>query len=936
MEFRLLGPMQVVTDGRRAELGRRRERCLLGLLLLESGSVLATDRLIDLLWDGEPPDAAVGQLRTNVSRLRTHLRICDPEQAAVRIVTHGSTGYSVDVDPEHIDAYQFRQLVATERPGTEIERLRAALALWRGPVMADVMSDQLRYRIASGLDELRLTAMTRLAEARLLTGHAHELVADLSEMTERHPLREQLSALFMRCLFQTGSQAEASRAYHRLRTSMADQLGLEPSRELRDLHDRILRNDQSLLVTSINVKAAVRASPTTVPAQLPNDLPMFTGRTAELGYLDTLAARQERTDGSSDAAICVISGTAGVGKTAIAMRWSHRNRDRFPDGQIYLNLRGFDPTGPVMTTAAAMRRLLDAFGLSAQRIPSSLEAQTDLYRSAVADKRILVVLDNARDAAQVRPLLPGAPGCLTLVTSRHALTGLVAIDGARSLSVDLLAYDEARQLLAARLGDSRVDAEPGATDELVTRCARLPLALAVAAARATVDRRLRLSDLVIELRDARSALDALSDNDAASDVRAVFACSYHVLLPATARLFQLLGVHPGTEISAAAAASLAGVPLPIGRSMLGELVAAHLLEQRDSGWYTAHDLLRSYAASLCSDHVDQSEFRHASDRMFDHYLRSAYAGDRLVDPNRQDIALASSVPGVTTAQQTDVDDAMAWFSVEHPAMIELIRKAERSGLHTYTWQMVDTLQNFLDRRGHWHDLITVQEASARAARSLGERVWEATAHRHIALACVRVQRYDDANDHLDLAVDINRASGNLAGIGHVDLQRGWLLEAQQDYRQALRHTERALANYREARHQPGEARALNAIGWYHAELGNHRQTVVHCEQALRLFEQLADADGQAAAQDSLGYAKHHLGEHSDAVACYRQALENYRTLGDLRNEAGTLIHLGDAYEAVSRFDKAHANWERALVIFSDLEHPNGAIVQAKLARLATA
>jgi DNA-binding SARP family transcriptional activator len=408
MDFRLLGPLQVEQDGVRIDLGRRRERCLIGLLLLEPGKVLPAQRLLDLLWDDAPPETGLGQLRSNISRLRTRLKAHDSSQSDVRIRTHGS-GYSIDVAPDRIDVHRFQRLLANSTnesdPGVRAKALRAALGLWRGPLLADVMSDRLRRRVAGGLEEQHLNALERLGEAELQAGHAQAVVTELTELTTRHPLRERLSALLMIAHVRTGSPGEASRVFHRLRTQLAEQLGLNPSPELRHLHDQVLTQDPALLdaATRAHLRAA---TPVVAPAQLPADLLYFTGRTRALHQLDTLLTTAGQATGATATLICTISGTAGVGKTTLAVHWAHTVRRQFPDGQLYLNLRGFDPIAAPLAPREALRHVFDSLDVPGQRVPTELDAQTALYRSLLADKRMLVLLDNARDAEQVRPLLP--------------------------------------------------------------------------------------------------------------------------------------------------------------------------------------------------------------------------------------------------------------------------------------------------------------------------------------------------------------------------------------------------------------------------------------------------------------------------------------------------------------------------------------------------
>src|SRR5262249_3869064 len=419
------------------------------------------------------------------------------------------------------------------------------------------------------------------------------------------------------------------------------------------------------------------------------------------------------------------------GKTALAVYWAHGVTDRFPDGQLYVNLRGFDPSGSVMDPADAVRRFLDALDVPPERIPVDLDAQAALYRSQLAGRRMLVVLDNARDTAQVRPLLPGAPGCLVVVTSRNELTGLIAGDGAHPVTLDLLTDDEARQLLTQRLGADRVAAEPAAVGEIITRCAHLPLALALVATRAAIRPHAELRVLAEELRDAQQRWQLLTGDDPTTDVQAVFSWSYHALTPEAARLFRLLRLPPGPEVSAAAAASLAGLPVSAVRPVLAELTAASLLVEHTIGRYAFHDLLRAYATGLAG-RLDTDQHRHAAAvRMLDHYLHTAFIANRLLEPARDPITLTSPAPGVTPQHPADHQQALDWFTVEHPVLLAAVEHAAGIGFDTHTWQLAWTLVTFLDRRGHWHDWAATGRAAVAAAHRLADRTKQAYAHRNL-------------------------------------------------------------------------------------------------------------------------------------------------------------------------------------------------------------
>jgi tetratricopeptide (TPR) repeat protein len=664
------------------------------------------------------------------------------------------------------------------------------------------------------------------------------------------------------------------------------------------------------------------------PCELPPDVPAFTGRAAELDELDRLLAGAGNEP--SAVVISAVAGTAGVGKTALAVHWGHRVAARFPDGQLYVNLRGFDPSGSVMSPAEAVRGFLGALAVPAQRIPGDLETQVALYRSTLAGKRVLVVLDNARDPDQVRPLLPGGSGCLVVVTSRNQLAGLVATHGAHPITVDLLSAAESRQLLAHRLGTDRLAAEPEAVDEVITGCARLPLALAIAAARAALNPRLSLRALADDVRDTSSRLDALDAGEPVADVRAVFSWSYQQLDGSAARMFRLLGLHPGPDIAAPAAASLAGISVVRARALLAGLAGAHLVMEPTPGRYASHDLLRSYAAELSHTQNTARHRRAALQRLLDDYLHTAHAAATLLNPHRVAIFQAPDRPHRTGGEITSHAQAMDWFTAEHATLVAAVHLAARCGFDRHSWQLAWTLVDFLDRRGHWPDWIATQTAALQTANRLADRAAQAHTHRGLGRALARSGRYGEARDHLLRAVDLFGELSHHSGQARTHLDLSSVLGLQESHGPALRHAEAALELYRATGELDGQARALNAIGWDHAMLGDYRRTLTICHRALDLHRQVGDQGGEAATWDSLGCAHHHLGQHYRAVDCYQRALVLRRELGDRHNEADALVHLGDAYHAAGDRAAARDAWRCALHILDALHHPDAAQVRAKL------
>jgi hypothetical protein len=547
----------------------------------------------------------------------------------------------------------------------------------------------------------------------------------------------------------------------------------------------------------------------------------------------------------------VVSGPAGVGKTTLAVTWAHQVADRFPDGQLYVNLDGFGPAGTARDPGDAVRGFLDALGVQAEHIPPGLAEQSALFRSVLAERRVLVVLDNAASADQVRPLLPGSPTCFTVVTSRNPLSGLVAAAGARPVVLDVLDPVEARELMAARLGTDWVDREPGAVDEIITACARLPRALAVAAASAATRPTVPLADLAHQLGRAGDALDAFSGEDAATDVRTVFSWSYHLLSPAAGRLFRLLGLQPGAELGEYAAASLAGVGIREIRALLAELVGTQLVTARSGSRYECHDLLRAYAADLAAT-VDPPADRDAAlRRLSGHYVHTARGGALARDPGRNAPPAPLLVPGAVPEEMDDADAAQRWFTREYQTLVRMIGRAERAGLDRDVSCLAWALLTFVDRRGHWQDQLVAQRAALRAAERLRDDAGRANAHRGLGRAYCRIPDLAAAESELRSAMALYTGVGDASGEANVRLDLGWVASRQGNYRRAIEHARRALHHFREAGPVSTEARAWNNAGWSHALLGEYDAALACCREALALHRRTADRPGQAAAWDTL-------------------------------------------------------------------------------------
>jgi tetratricopeptide (TPR) repeat protein/transcriptional regulator with XRE-family HTH domain len=675
--------------------------------------------------------------------------------------------------------------------------------------------------------------------------------------------------------------------------------------------------------------AMVHVSIMPVPAQLPPAVAGFAGRGPHLEQLDALMGTVADDAGSTR--IAVISGTAGVGKTVLAVHWARRVADRFPDGQLYVNLRGFDPDGQAMEAAEALLGFLDALRVPHHQLLPTLDARVALYRSLMTGRRMLVVLDNARDSAHVRSLLPASPGCLVLVTSRNQLSGLAATHGAHRVAVDLLTFVEARQMLRNRLGAGRVDAEPAAVAQVITCCARLPLALAIVAARAAAHPGFSLATIAGELTNADGRLDSLSTDDRHTNLPAVFSWSYRTLSPESARLFRLLGLHPGNDISAPAAASLAALTVTWTRPLLTELTNIQLLTEHLPGRYTFHDLLRLYAAVLAERTDSSRERADATRRVLDHYLHTGCAAGRLLQPSRQPIVLSPPSTAVTPERLADHQAALAWYDAEHEVLLAILGHAERCRYDRHVWQLAWTMFDYLDRRGQWQYQASTQQAALTAAARSHDQQAEALAHRLHARALIWLGDLDNARTHLRHAHDLCIQIGDQAGQADTLLHQASMHGRAGDFRQALDRAQQALDLHRTTGHRAGYALALNAVGWYHGRLGDYPRALAFCKPSLAEFQQIDDPDGEGDAWDSLGYMYHHLGDHARAIGAYRNAIELYRSLGNDFNVAIVLIRLGDTRHTVGDLDAARTHWREALRTLDELQHPQADEVRARLA-----
>ncbi|QOV47387.1 tetratricopeptide repeat protein [Streptomyces chromofuscus] len=922
----MLGTIEALVDGRPADVGHTRQRCVLAVLLMNANRAVSVDELVDRVWGDRTPQRVKGTLYGYLSRLRQALA---PE---VRIVRRPG-GYLLEVDPLSVDVHRFRDLIASARTvdGEQAAVLMLqALELWRGEPFATVDAPWF-CDLRQALERERFSAELDRTDIQLQCGLHDELLPALTGLVGQHPLDERLAGQFVLALYRSGRSADALAGYQNIRQRLAEELGIDPGPLLQQLHQRILTGDPALALPA-PTRGSRSGSGTFVPTprQLPPCPSWFVGRNQQLAELDKILDLSDDSRGSS--VITVIGGSAGIGKTRLVLHWAHQNVDRFPDGQLYVDLRGFDPAQEPVAPAVAVRGFLDALGVESGSVPLDAQAQIGLYRSLVQGRRMLIVLDNAANAEQAAALLPGNAHCTVLVTSRRRLAGLASAHGARLLTLDVLADSEGRNLLAHHLGRDRVATEPEAVSALLEHCAGLPLAISVVGARAATHSDFPLTVLAEELKDESARLDALDAGDLTASVRAAFTVSYHALTAGAAEVFRLLGLAPGPEIGHDAVGSLVARPVSGARTALRELENAHLAQQTVPGRYRLHDLTRLFAAEQARDEqADVSD--EAMLRLVDFSVHTAHRAAELLDPHRDSIRLAAARPGVVHRELDDHDAALAWFTSEHPVLISTIDLAVTLGRDLQICQLAWALETFFDYRGHWHDWTTSQLIALDAAERLGDRPWKAATHRSLGSVHTQTGRLDDGHAHFRRSLDLYGLLGDRVGQAHCHRGLGWVCHQRGRQRDALDHAEQALTLYRQTGHRIGQARALNNVGWLHITLGDYRAALQYCVQAVDLNREIGDRHGEAGAWDSLGYAHHHLTEYGNAIDCYRRALELDRRSGDRYGETEILCHLADTHLAAADLEAARRTWRRALEIAEEIGHPSTADLRAKLGGL---
>jgi DNA-binding SARP family transcriptional activator/tetratricopeptide (TPR) repeat protein len=900
----VLGPLEVWSGAIPLGLGAPKQRLLLAVLLCHLDQPLRSDLLLEQLWAGNPPASARANLRSYVYSLR---RLLGHDV----LVGHGNPGYTLAVEPTRIDRTHFVQLIDNGRGAVDDgdldggrKTLTEALDLWRGQPYHDVRgSHEIDSLVAdrARMHDYRLIAQEYRIEADLRTGRASETVPELADLVAANPYHERFHGQLMRALYGSGRQAEALAAYRHAYDTLTGDLGIEPLPELRDLHDTILRGDPDP-VSSERVRAVTARRP--VPAQLPADVPEhFVGRATELAALSRPTAK-----------VFAVVGVGGIGKTWLALRWAHENRHRFPDGQLFIDLRGFDRSARPVPPAVAVRHALDALGVPPADLSPDPQAQATLYRSLMADRRMLVVLDNARGYDQVLPLLPGSASNVVVVTSRDRLVELANGHGSVVVPVDVLDDAQARRLLVRRLGPRRAAAEPESVESMVTACRGLPLALAIAATRVTTAPELSLATVAAELSAAGSRLDALDEGDGPASLRSVLSWSYAVLPPVQARLFALLGLALGPGVGLLAAAALAGAPVDKVRTGLRALQRLSLVTPQGGGRWRMHDLVRLYAADRAAQDLGEPDRAEARRRLVDHLLHTAYAADRLLNPDRTPIDVGTPAPGAVVAPLRDEHHALVWLAAEHENLLAAQALSTDIGYDAAVWKLAWALGSYHRRSALSDDDLTMWHNGLRAAQVCGDYDALSTAHRCIGEAYAAVGRHDDAAKHLERALALAEQAGDVEAQARGHRALGWAMYCNDDLEKGIVHAEHALDLNRALGMTNRIIDGLNTVGWYHSLLGRHGQGRPYLEAALVMCRQNGLTYLEALTLESLNVGLLATGRHDEAETACLRGLELIDGLGHDITEVRLLEQLGAAHAARDDPGAAVEAWERARAV----------------------
>jgi DNA-binding SARP family transcriptional activator/Tfp pilus assembly protein PilF len=901
-------------------------QALLALLVAHAGRPLSRSALVEALWGEDPPERAINVVHKHVGALRRAVDPDLPRRATGNWLRSDPSGYYIDGGAAQLDVLDFRSLLsessAVASASSKLDLLLAALDRWRGAAGESLAVEHRAHPVFEALNREHATAAVAAAELALRLGRADEVIVPLELAAANNPTDELVHAQLVLALATTGRRSKALELFRAIRHRLVDGLGVEPSSALQDAQLAILRDELPM------------ASPSTsAPAQLPVGVVDFVTRERELDHVLTRLGGDGRAPGAS---VVCISGPPGIGKSALALHVAQRLTPEFVDGQLFVDLRGHDPTQPPRDSNEVLADFLDALGVQPARVPDGIDQRSALMRSLLARRRVLLVLDNAINAEQVRPLLPGSGGSVALVTSRSALHGLTAA-GASTVVLRHLDETDSARLLEARLGAKRVREEPDAVATLLHAAGGLPLALALMAARVHEFPGASLSALAHEMRSSSRRLNVLIDPaDATTDLRGVMSWSYNRLSRPASQLFRLLSLHPGDVMYESPARALLGAEDREAGILLHELREAGLITLEGSGQFRMHDLVKSYATELMDERAGMERIA-AESRLFEWASDIAVAAAAAVSPARTG---ARETAIRTAVVFDDPSEAMAWLEDTHQLLVDLmVRGAATPRQDRSLWRIGWSLHHYLDTTGRWKDLVRTQMIAVEAAdRSASEPV-RAHAHRGLGRALLNVGRLQEAQAQVELALaltpdDPTARDGDFVAethrlLSYVHEQSGQLAEA-------LTQARHALAMFPSDSRSPSRAFALNAVGWYEALIGNYAPAAEACTEALGLLVGTEHRFGHADALASMGYIRFRQGLHVEAADSYRRSIAILKSLGAKSAEAHGDLELGHVLLKMGDEAGARETWLRALSLFTDLGHERSVEVASLLAALPKA
>jgi DNA-binding SARP family transcriptional activator/tetratricopeptide (TPR) repeat protein len=891
--FAVLGPVRAWRGTAELNLGTRQQRQVLALLLVRSGRFIMIHEFVELLWGSSAPASSTNSVHRFIGSLRRILEPDLPMRSDGHWLLRRDGAYSLELPEGGLDLTEFRQIAKQAREAealgladVAIARYAEALHLWQGRCADDGTSETLRHSAFVAVDEEYAAVARDAARGALKLDGVDLLLPAVRQAAERHPLDEALQARMMSLLAADGRQADAFALFQKVRDALSRELGVKPGTELRRAYDEVLQPHEPA--------APPAATARLIPAQLPRDLPLFTGRGKELARATQLLRKAEQAESMP---IIAIDGMPGAGKSTFAVHWAYEVANQFPDGQLYLDLRGHRLDADPVTAQEALESLLATLGTGPDDLPAIRSTRAALLRSQLAGRRILLLLDNAESVEQVRDLLPGGNDCLVIITSRARLTALNAREGAEPFTLEPLSHEDARTLLTRRFAGKVDQTDQGnsreALDALVDICGHLPLALVALSAHISLCSRANLSAIVAELRRRDSQLDLFRE-DGVVNVRESFAASYRGLDAPTARIFRLMALHAGANISTAAAVGLWGLSLPDVRPLLVGLSRSHLLQVTPDERLALHPLMRRYASELSAEIDDDAHRRAAEARLFQHYRHTAYTTHQILGPLLVPIAPGDLLDGVTPETITGYDEAMSWFRAEITILEELVERSSELGAGADGWQLATTMMPFYQRSGLTQGWLATMRNGLRSAEHIADRAGQAHMYRCLAGAYHQLGDQDQAQDNLRWAQRLFAELGLVAEQAYVHKNLATVLAWNSQYREAIAEFEQGRQLFAAANHQKGVAAATEGIASCLARLGDHDAALRLFEGATTIYLSIGDRNGIADCLRGSGDLWRRSGDNDTAVDHLRRSIALYREVGNRADEAEALIWLGDA------------------------------------------